>query len=205
MTADESDGEPEFPFVGNHPALDFLNTRPREEDEPVELLEGFRDLLEWLGRAGLLGEERLRTAERRWAGTEAGGKVLGEARTLRAAIRDAVQAVRGGEAVPEEALEVVNRTLAAGGVRPKLSASEDGYQIQRDLELEEPVQLLRPLAEAAAELLSEVDPELIKECDGPGCVLLFHDTTRNHSRRWCSMQTCGNRAKVARYRERTAD
>jgi len=42
----------------------------------------------------------------------------------------------------------------------------------------------------------------IKICNADDCRWAFHDTTKNHSRAWCSMQSCGNRAKVKAYRAR---
>jgi predicted RNA-binding Zn ribbon-like protein len=64
-------------------------------------------------------------------------------------------------------------------------------------------QVLVPIAESAAWLLEHGDPSLVRRCEGPACVLLFYDTTRNRSRRWCSMEGCGSRAKAAAYYRRT--
>jgi len=61
-------------------------------------------------------------------------------------------------------------------------------------------------AERAGELLSLTllellaqAPDRIRRCQNPGCVLWFFDTTRNGTRRWCSMEVCGNRAKARRH------
>ena len=64
------------------------------------------------------------------------------------------------------------------------------------------VQLLLPVAESAAWLLEHGDPSLVRRCDGTECVLVFYDTTRNRSRRWCSMEGCGSRAKAGAYYRR---
>jgi predicted RNA-binding Zn ribbon-like protein len=57
---------------------------------------------------------------------------------------------------------------------------------------------------AAANLLGllEESPERIRRCQNPACVLWFFDTTRNGTRRWCSMAACGNRAKARRHYDR---
>lgn len=65
-------------------------------------------------------------------------------------------------------------------------------------------ELLQPLAEAAADLICHQDFQLIRACEGTGCILVFLDRTRAHSRRWCSMAICGNRAKVAAHRAKQA-
>jgi predicted RNA-binding Zn ribbon-like protein len=61
-------------------------------------------------------------------------------------------------------------------------------------------ELLGPLVAAAVDLLRTGPLDRLKLCDA--CPWLFLDTSRNHSRRWCSMNECGGRLKMRRYRER---
>jgi predicted RNA-binding Zn ribbon-like protein len=65
-----------------------------------------------------------------------------------------------------------------------------------------PESLLQPIGEALAILLTKKDFSHIKACQGPACTLLFADHTRGRTRRWCSMEMCGNRAKQAAHRNR---
>ncbi|WP_455218306.1 CGNR zinc finger domain-containing protein, partial [Kaarinaea lacus] len=58
---------------------------------------------------------------------------------------------------------------------------------------------LANLAYQGATLLSSAQAEHLKRCNNPDCVLLFVDTSRTQQRKWCSMDTCGNRAKVAKH------
>jgi predicted RNA-binding Zn ribbon-like protein len=62
----------------------------------------------------------------------------------------------------------------------------------------------QPAVMAAVNLLDLLDqaPDRIRQCQHPACVLWFYDTTRNETRRWCSMATCGNRAKAHRHYDR---
>jgi predicted RNA-binding Zn ribbon-like protein len=63
--------------------------------------------------------------------------------------------------------------------------------------------MLWPIAREAANLLTSKDIKRMGECaDDRGCGYLFFDTSRNHSRRWCSMESCGNRAKAQRHYQR---
>jgi predicted RNA-binding Zn ribbon-like protein len=62
--------------------------------------------------------------------------------------------------------------------------------------------LLSTLARAAAELLGGPLSDRIRQCAGDGCALLFVDTSRSGHRKWCSMAGCGNKAKVASFRDR---
>jgi predicted RNA-binding Zn ribbon-like protein len=100
----------------------------------------------------------------------------------------------------------------------KLLARSRGYsQVEpagRDAELGHPLtlrrvhcwdnpgELLVPITEAAADLICYQDFTMIRSCDGSPCMLLFLDRTKAHSRRWCSMAVCGNRAKATAHRSR---
>jgi len=59
-----------------------------------------------------------------------------------------------------------------------------------------------PVAHYAANFFATADYSAIRKCENPTCILFFYDTSKNHSRRWCSMELCGNRSKVAAFRER---
>ncbi|MBV9493891.1 MAG: CGNR zinc finger domain-containing protein [Acidobacteria bacterium] len=74
------------------------------------------------------------------------------------------------------------------------------FRTKFDAESTDPLFLL---GAAAAEFLANADLSLVKSCGGTGCILLFYDETKNHTRRWCSMAACGNRMKAAlHYRRR---
>ena len=60
------------------------------------------------------------------------------------------------------------------------------------------------LAAAAAKVAIEQRIDRIKICPADDCRWAFYDTSRNHSRQWCSMEVCGNRAKARAHRQRTA-
>jgi predicted RNA-binding Zn ribbon-like protein len=73
-----------------------------------------------------------------------------------------------------------------------------GARGRRDLD-----EMLRPVARSAADWLVSADVDRVRLCaDDRGCGYLFVDTSRNRSRRWCSMESCGNRAKARRHYER---
>jgi predicted RNA-binding Zn ribbon-like protein len=78
--------------------------------------------------------------------------------------------------------------------------ADGGWEVKFAAESDDPLFLI---AAAAAELLAHKDLSLVKSCGGTGCILLFYDETKSHSRRWCSMAGCGNRMKAAlHYRRR---
>ena len=62
--------------------------------------------------------------------------------------------------------------------------------------------MMWPIAHEAAELLTANELGRVRECPGPNCGWLFLDMSKNRSRRWCSMEVCGNAAKARRHYQR---
>jgi predicted RNA-binding Zn ribbon-like protein len=63
--------------------------------------------------------------------------------------------------------------------------------------------MLWPVVQSAGELLTSAQIVQVRECAGDTCSWLFLDTSKNHSRRWCDMKDCGNRAKAKRHYARS--
>jgi predicted RNA-binding Zn ribbon-like protein len=172
-----------FPFIGDAPAIDFLNTEVMRDGAPLDLLATESDVVDWLVDAGLLG--------RRLLPLRGGAHLLDDVRRLRAAFRAlALRRAEGGKPKRRE-LAAIDEALARGRGRLTLDA---------DLTLQfvpDHPDVLFLLARSIAEFLATADPSLVKACGGSGCILLFYDTTKSHTRRWCSMAGCGNRMKVA--------
>lgn len=191
-----------FFFLGNLLCLDFTNTEPVLDGERVDLLGGFGDLARWLREAGVLGQEEERSARARWEERAEGAKLLAEARALRAAIREAAERLAAGRGPGTAVVKAVNRVLAAGPTYRRLVREGDRFVTRLEPVAASALRLLAPVAESAAWLLEHGDPSLVRRCGGAGCVLLFYDTTKNRSRRWCSMEGCGSRAKAGAYYRR---
>ncbi len=191
-----------FIFVANALWLDFVNTEPVREGGRVDLLGGFADLARWLQDAGVLSAEAARLAVARWNETARGRGVFREALRLRAALRAGAERLAAGKPVGEETVAEINRVLAARPTYPRLVRAGTRYVSRLEPASSSPLHLLAPVAESAAWLLERGDPSLVRRCEGIRCVLLFYDTTRNRSRRWCSMDQCGSRAKAVAYYRR---
>ena len=125
-----------------------------------------------------------------------------ETHRLRDAIHAAVEAQVRGEPVPPRSLYALNRALEVSRFTAQLVQSGERLAlIERDTALA-PLAVLSPIALAAAALLVEVDRRRIRRCRSDRCGLWFLDTSKNGRRRWCSMATCGNRAKAARHHQK---
>ena len=192
-----------FIFVGNHRMLDFVNTEVAADGALRDLLDGFGGLVQWLVAAGALDRGSARVAVTKWQGKRSGEAALGAARALRAALRRLADTAAEGRPVPRATLERVNQLLGRGAAIAKVVPdSAAGFVTRRGLRLEEPLDLLVPVAEAAADLLCHADLSRIRRCAHPACVLYFLDGTKNGTRRWCDMRTCGNRANASAYYHR---
>jgi predicted RNA-binding Zn ribbon-like protein len=203
-------GRPLPIFVGDHLALDFLNSVASPDGEPIEWLATGQDLLHWLDRAGLIDAPAIEHF--RAVGARELDNVAKDARALREWLRGFV-AKHSGKALRPNALtelKRLNQLLACGDVyyeiermtgKAKRNEANELY-LKRRHRWTKPAQLLQPLALAISDLVCEADFQLIRRCENPDCTLMFYDRTKSHARRWCSMAVCGNRAKVAAFRSR---
>lgn len=190
------------PFIANLLCLDLVNTEPLRDGVRQDLLQGFEGLVGWLRAAGAVGVEASGVALERWAGTEEGAAAFAEATRLRAALRKGAERMAAGKPPGSGVVRAVNRILATRPAHPKLVRSGGGFVTRLEPVSRAAVHLLYPVAESAAWLLEHGDPALVRRCAAGDCVLLFYDTTKNRSRRWCSMDACGSRAKAGAYYRR---
>jgi predicted RNA-binding Zn ribbon-like protein len=189
-----------FLFVGNQIALDFLNTRPLQNGEALELLPDFQALLRWFQAAGLLTAHEVSNLQEQWGESDRARRTLKAARKLREKLRTEVLSWERGVAVHRSTIEELNRLLVDHPMHIRLKVTLNTLSKQLWFDPQAPEDLLAPLAHAAATLFSETTPERVRKC--AQCVLHFHDTSKKGTRRWCSMRLCGNRFKVAAYAAR---
>jgi predicted RNA-binding Zn ribbon-like protein len=199
-------------FVGDHLALDFLNTAALPPEKRIEWLRHGEDLLDWLQAAGVI-DQRVAAPFRAGDGASSAlDAVAEEARTLREWLRRFAQR-RAGQTLPAEALrqlEPLNRLLAGGDSYRQVEAmpdrkpddTESAFRWRLERRWTNAEQFLQPIAEAIGDLICHADFRLIRACQGSNCTLVFYDRTKAHRRRWCSMAACGNRAKAATHRAR---
>src|SRR5262249_8066041 len=126
--------------------------------------------------------------------------VLAELLEFREDLRQEVLAWEGGASLHRGTIDRVNFLLAEHPMIAVMTQAEDGPRMELTFEPHKPENLLAPLALAAATLFTEVDRSRVRKCGQ--CVLHFVDTSKKGTRRWCSMQMCGNRLKVAAYARR---
>jgi predicted RNA-binding Zn ribbon-like protein len=189
-----------FLFLGNQLALDFVNTRPVQDGQAMELLPDFPAVLRWFQAADLLTPQQARSLQQQWENSPQAQQTVEALRALREKLRKDILAWEAGGDLQHATLEELNRLLAEHPMSTRLRSAGKGLTTELYFEPRQPKDLFAPLAHSAAALFSNVDGKRVRKC--AHCVLHFHDTSKKGTRRWCSMQFCGNRQKVAAYAAR---
>ena len=189
-------------FLGSHPALDFLNTRPTPQGTPIELIGDGTSYAAWLEEARLLYATTASSLGRRF-GLAALDAAAADARKLREWARDWIARWREapGDPYPTE-LRRLNHLMARATCFPEMVFTKDGFRIIERRRIDSADEFIAVIAAQIASLVATEQPALVKNCAGPECTLWFVDRTKAHSRLFCSATVCGNRAKVAAFRER---
>jgi predicted RNA-binding Zn ribbon-like protein len=200
-TSHRSDWRDGFLFVGNDVALDFLNTCPIQNGEPLELVSDFKALLRWFRAAGLVTPRQAGHLERQWRGSPRARNVTEAMRELRERIRKQVLAWEPTGTIDRSMVDELNRLMSEHPMLWKLQGPTPVTGLW--FAATQPEDLFAPIAHSAAMLFANLDHQRVRKCGQ--CVLHFYDSSKKGTRRWCSMQRCGNRIKVAAYaaRQRT--
>lgn len=198
--------EPTKPFeiLADHIALDFVNTLDDRysPNGPAERLTSFACLLGFCEQAGILTKGEAALLRDTVHGARA-RSVLASAIELRDALFALFTASVHGSPPTPDALAVLNRFLRGPNGPQQVVAWDVSRFVRRPVAAGIDAEgLLHRIAEGAAELLTSPDLAHVRECGADTCRWLFLDTSRNHSRRWCDMKTCGNRSKARRFHAR---
>jgi predicted RNA-binding Zn ribbon-like protein len=197
--------EIEFDFDSGKLCLDFTNTADwHASPTPDERLNSYHDLLLWGRAANVLDESELqRLEEATRTNPDDVKKVFERAIELREVLYRIFSSVAQQETPEQADLDLFNVALQEALAHLRLTGATDGFKLNWDNAGKALDRMLWPVVQSAVDLLSSDDLSRVGECaDDRGCGYLFYDTSRNHSRRWCSMESCGNRAKAMRHYER---
>ena len=171
---------PTRPLTDEPLALDLVNTQWREGGANHDLFATLQGVAYWLDEACFRGTDR-------------GAEVTEE---VRLALRDAREALRDALEHPDREPQALNAVLRKGRMLAQLNTDGPTYTP----EVPDAWRAAWLAAQSYLELLNRA-PERIRRCAQPDCVLYFYDTSKNGTRRWCSMKTCGNRAKAQRFQQ----
>jgi predicted RNA-binding Zn ribbon-like protein len=187
-------------LVGGRICLDFTNTvNLRDSDRFRDRLESYGDLLYWSVHAGIITDGQAHSLNIDAGRTpKEAESIFQRAVELREVIFRIFSAIAEGHEPSDEDLALFNRHFSEAMSRASIIRENGGYTVgfDRSRALDG---MLPPIVWSAAELLRDPASARIKECAGDMCGWLFLDISKNHSRRWCEMRDCGNRAKAQRH------
>jgi predicted RNA-binding Zn ribbon-like protein len=166
-------------------ALDFAYTHGLGKRPEWEQWHAPADAIVWF-------EERFPEVD----SSALGERELVDVKALRDAISSAVLAASHDVGLSPEDVDVINLFAATPDIPPALA----GGSRQAGRTKARVGQALSVMAREAVELFAPEERERIRECAADDCTIVFYDESRSNNRRWCSMQRCGNRAKVRKHR-----
>jgi predicted RNA-binding Zn ribbon-like protein len=194
-----------FKLYAGHPALELVNTLDlRFSANATELIPAYSDLLRLTAQLRLLTADQARKLTRTIDAKDA-QRVLASTIELREALAAVLYSRIDGGKPPAAQVETLEKHFHAAALHRRLRTgnshlvwSWSGAEQQAEIPLWK-------LAQAASDLLVSSDAQRIKDCGDPTCRWLFLDLSKNHTRRWCDMKTCGNRMKARRHQARYHD
>ena len=193
-----------FEFIAGSLCLDFANTihDSRAEDNEEEL-HAISDLLHWAREARLLPwADCDRLAAYYDRNPREASTALAKGTAIRDLLLSIFATIANGGSVPAQHLSALNSALAQAPallrvhkhsrrIETEWTSANDGVQ-----------QIFFAVLSSAAELLASDRLARVRECRSNVCTWLFVDESRNRSRRWCDMSSCGNRMKARRHYQR---
>jgi predicted RNA-binding Zn ribbon-like protein len=181
-----NDIKQKYEFVGNNLGVDFINTEVNVKGQLVDLLLTESDVRAWLEQANIEAD-----LER--------GIDVGKLLAFRQMARQVLSQIIEKEGVDSDAIATLNNSLQNYKMHYQLEQSTEGYQLINQNVCHSTADIIGLLAFELANMLASDQRAYLKRCLNSDCVLMFVDNSRSHKRRWCSMDTCGNRAKVSKH------
>jgi predicted RNA-binding Zn ribbon-like protein len=187
-----------------HLGLGFANTlENRLTGHSGERLNSYGDLVAWEREKGILSEQEAeQLAQEAVRRPVEAASTLARAIVLREALYRTFSAVAGQRSPDAADMMTLNIALASALAVLHIVATEQGFAWAWSRGGEGLDRVLWPIILSTVNLLTSNERQVVRQCAAPNCGWLFLDTTRNHSRRWCDMMVCGNRAKARRHYER---
>jgi predicted RNA-binding Zn ribbon-like protein len=191
-------------LVGGQLCLDFANTvSTRIEALRREYLITYSDLVAWSQHAGILADNEVKSLLQNAASRpDLAAAALERAIALRETIYRIFSAIADRQEPEKADLAAMNTALHEAFSRLEVRPSVSGFEWTWVLDGGDFDRILWPIVHSAADLLTSEDLGTVRQCARDGCDWLFVDSSKNHSRRWCSMNMCGSRIKARRYYQR---
>jgi predicted RNA-binding Zn ribbon-like protein len=193
---------PGFPrLLAGRLCLDFVNTLEKlDKDGPQDYLPGYTELAQWGQHIRLVSEQAVADALQ-WQQDHPGeaAELYARGMHLRSCLTRIFTALAYGREPDARDVQIVQAEFAQPGSALVLPPDVEHFQWQWASSDRLVERLLWEVAKSSIQTLTTDDLHRIKECPGANdCGSIFYDTSRNGTRRWCSMEGCGSRVKMRR-------
>ena len=180
-------------------AVEFANTLMWRGSVPAETLHTAGDVAAWLSANKAVQMAAIDNLTKWFDAHPAhAASFLRESIEIREVVYGLLHSLAASSIPPTDDLRRLNNALSHSAPRALLEPAEDAFGWRIAVKPTAPG-ILAPVLWSAADLLVGPDSARLRECANHRCLWLFLDDSKNGSRRWCSMQMCGNRAKAQRH------
>jgi predicted RNA-binding Zn ribbon-like protein len=186
-----------FLWLGNSPAVDFVNTQIAQDGAVIDLLGSGKDVLLWLSEAGLLPVQTVLPSSPEFL-----EQAVRFARQYRVQLRNGMEQIARQGSLRDSLIAATNKLLLSDTHAVRIQRQGERFKLEERWRLSEPEMLCAPIAYSFALLLSNGELGRLRRCKNPDCILFFYDTSKSGTRSWCSLDICGNRLRVEAFRER---
>jgi predicted RNA-binding Zn ribbon-like protein len=197
-----------FQLFAGDLSLDFINTLDNRvvPDRRKELIGSYRDLVDWAAQAGAISPTQRSTLQREAeAHPKDAAEVRAQAVELRECLYRLITAILRNRKAAADDLSAFNAYVSEALSHLELQAAPRAFRIGWPQTRHDLRSILWIIARSASDLFTGDDLKDVRECGADTCRWLFVDRSKNHSRRWCDMKTCGNRVKARKfYRRKSA-
>ena len=188
-------------LLGGKTCLDFINTLDwRGRDQPVEYLNTFEDVIRWVAYVKIINPKEEKYFSKQAAvNIKKAEEALTVAIELRELLHKMFRDIQHGKRTQKEDLLRLNEFLHQAFSSTAIRHSITGFELDAGVDPTDLTGLLNPIVWDAVNLLTTEDRLRIKSCADTVCGWMFFDISKNKSRQWCDMKSCGNRAKARKF------
>ncbi len=191
-----------YKVIGGELCFDFANTVSwRNRKSPHEWLDSFENLSIWCQLVGILDEFEAKHLVHTLTNTrKTGSGTLSELYSLREAIFNIFTAVADKKKPSEKDISHLNAFFKEKIEKQKILYNGSEFHMAWRKNLPPYEKIVHHIYDSVIYVMTQIDLTRVKKCSS--CEWLFHDISRNRSRRWCVMEDCGNRNKVNSFNKR---
>lgn len=188
-------------LLGGKKCLDFINTLDwRGKDRPVEYLNSFEDFIRWAAYVKIINpKEEKYFSKQAVMNIKKAEEALKITIELRELLHKMFLYIQHENRIQKQNLSRLNGFLQKAYISTVIKPSLSGFELEAGADKTTLTGLLNPIVWDAVNLLTSEDRLRVKSCADTTCGWMFFDISKNKSRQWCDMKSCGNRAKARKF------